>query len=68
MLTAFQIGNDTLRISFDTKEQRAVFDFSHELPVGKGVLKVSFEAELNDAMAGFYRSKYVLNGETRYDP
>jgi hypothetical protein len=34
--------------------------------VGFGTLSISFEAVLNDDMAGFYKSKYIVNGETRY--
>lgn len=42
------------------------FDFGQSLPTGNAVLKIKYEAVLNDDMAGFYRSKYTVNGETRW--
>jgi puromycin-sensitive aminopeptidase len=56
----------TQNITFDEKDDVATFEFDQSLPVGDAVLKIKFEATLNDDMAGFYRSKYVVNGETRW--
>ena len=53
-------------ISYDEKEDRAIFEFGQALPVGRGQLTIAFESVLNDDMAGFYKSKYIVNGETRY--
>lgn len=53
-------------ITYDEKEDRATFEFGHALPVGHGQLTIDYEAVLNDDMAGFYKSKYIVNGETRW--
>lgn len=42
-----------------------VISFDRELPFGEGVLTMDFTGTLNDQMRGFYRSKYVYNGESR---
>ncbi|XP_074286874.1 aminopeptidase M1-like [Silene latifolia] len=42
-----------------------VIDFGKELPIGVGVLRISFQGTLNDGMKGFYRSVYEVNGEKR---
>ena len=33
--------------------------FPEELPVGAGEITIVFEGEINNQMAGFYRSQYV---------
>jgi puromycin-sensitive aminopeptidase len=65
-LVANGVTHKATKISLDEKEERATFQFEKELPVGEAVLKVKFEATLNDAMAGFYRSSYTVNGEKRW--
>ena len=41
--------------------------FGEDLPEGGGTLHIEFRGELNDQMAGFYRSKYVtVEGEEKY--
>eukprot|EP00026_Physarum_polycephalum_P002309 Phypoly_transcript_02315.p1 GENE.Phypoly_transcript_02315~~Phypoly_transcript_02315.p1 ORF type:complete len:885 (+),score=198.44 Phypoly_transcript_02315:95-2656(+) len=57
---------NSTNISYDTKEDRAIFEFGQALPVGHGQLTIVYEAVLNDDMAGFYKSKYIVNGETRW--
>lgn len=42
-----------------------VVEFGESLPVGVGVLCISFNGTLNDKMKGFYRSKYEHNGEKK---
>ncbi len=37
----------------------ATLTFAKELPVGGGTLRIKYRGELNDQMAGFYRSKYT---------
>lgn len=59
--------NNKRNITYDEKEDRATFEFGQALPVGKGQLTIAYEAVLNDDMAGFYKSKYIVNGETRYE-
>ncbi|XP_062191811.1 aminopeptidase M1-B-like [Phragmites australis] len=47
------------------EDEILVVGFDRELPVGEGVLTMDFTGTLNDQMRGFYRSKYVYNGESR---
>ncbi|CAO2816653.1 unnamed protein product [Amaranthus hypochondriacus] len=42
-----------------------VVEFGQELPVGIGILNISFQGTLNDQMKGFYRSVYEINGEKK---
>jgi len=46
-------------LSFKVKDQELAIKFEEFLPVGEGVLEISFQGTLNDQMAGFYRSKYT---------
>ncbi|CAM9623569.1 unnamed protein product, partial [Choristocarpus tenellus] len=51
-------------ISFDLKLTTVSFTFSDMLPMGKGILKISFQCALNNQMSGFYRSGYkTVDGE-----
>lgn len=52
----------------NTDTQTIKFTFCDTLPVGrKAVLSMNYVGQLNDKMAGFYRSSYVdKNGETKY--
>uniref|UniRef100_A0A804LWR6 Aminopeptidase n=1 Tax=Zea mays TaxID=4577 RepID=A0A804LWR6_MAIZE len=47
------------------EDEIMVISFDRELPFGEGVLTMDFTGTLNDQMRGFYRSKYVYNGESR---
>ncbi|CAI9093746.1 OLC1v1029307C1 [Oldenlandia corymbosa var. corymbosa] len=44
------------------EDEIAVIEFVESLPVGEGVLSMSFEGTLNDQMNGFYRSVDEHNG------
>jgi aminopeptidase N len=45
--------------SYDTSKQRATLAFQEEIPVSENAnLIIKFEGTINNAMAGFYRSKY----------
>ncbi|KAJ5650833.1 uncharacterized protein N7484_004556 [Penicillium longicatenatum] len=47
--------------------QTATIKFNHALSAGSDAqLKLTFTGILNDNMAGFYRSSYKHNGETKY--
>lgn len=56
------------------EDEILVVEFPTELPIGIGVLNVSFVGTLNDQMKGFYRSVYEINGEkanmavTQFEP
>ena len=41
-------------------------EFTSELNVGEALISISYTGSLNDQMRGFYRSKYVVDGEERY--
>nr|CAB3504785.1 unnamed protein product [Digitaria exilis] len=47
------------------EDEILVLGFDRELSVGEGLLTMDFTGTLNDEMRGFYRSKYVYNGESR---
>lgn len=60
-------GTAVKDIKFDTDNQTATFTLAEELAAGtKARLHIKFTGELNDKMAGFYRSSYQDNGETKY--
>ncbi|XP_050263568.1 aminopeptidase M1-like [Quercus robur] len=47
------------------EDEILVLDFSDTLPIGNGLLTISFKGTLNDKMKGFYRSTYEHNGEKK---
>lgn len=49
-------------LSLDASKDTATLGLSTPLAPGQYLLRVSFRGILNDKLAGFYRSKYVLNG------
>lgn len=50
-------------IAYNLKETTVKFGFDEVLPVGPGCLKITYIGELNNQMAGFYRSSYNdING------
>lgn len=49
---------EVLETSYAHKAHTVTFTFASALPLGEGVLKVSFNGILNGDMAGFYRSSY----------
>lgn len=53
-------------IHHDEEKELLVIKFASPLPAGSGVLSLLFKGELNDKMKGFYRSRYTVNGETRF--
>ncbi|KAK5788878.1 hypothetical protein VI817_009836 [Penicillium citrinum] len=54
-------------ISLNKDAQTATIKFSQALAAGSDAqLKLTFTGILNDNMAGFYRSSYKENGETKY--
>ncbi len=63
-------------ISYQKEEETVTFEFEHALQVscfllhstlevGAAELHVEYKGNLNDKMAGFYRSKYIVDKETR---
>nr|CAB3264421.1 puromycin-sensitive aminopeptidase-like [Phallusia mammillata] len=54
-------------IDYEVDQEKVTVQFPNDLPIGDGVLNMSFKGELNNKMKGFYRSKYVgTNGEEKY--
>ncbi|KAL4870169.1 hypothetical protein BDV12DRAFT_62326 [Aspergillus spectabilis] len=45
-------------ITYDQKSERVTLRFTEELPQSNIVVSISFTGTMNNAMAGFYRSKY----------
>ena len=53
-------------VNFDADAQKVTFSFPAPIATGNGVLSIGhFKGTLNDELAGFYRSKYTIRGETR---
>ncbi|KAH9623370.1 hypothetical protein KSS87_015921 [Heliosperma pusillum] len=52
-------------VEFIAEDEVFVIDFGKELPIGVGVLRISYHGTLNDRMKGFFRSVYEVNGEKR---
>jgi len=45
-------------IAYNLKHKTVTLTFPEVLPVGPGIIEISFVGSLNDQMAGFYRSSY----------
>lgn len=55
------------KITYDKKSERVHLFFSQPVGPSDIVLSISFTGTMNDAMAGFYRSKYKPVGEPAAD-
>ena len=53
------------KISYNEKRETATFHFLETIPKGKAVLSTAFTGVLKDNMRGFYKSRYVVDGEER---
>lgn len=54
-------------ISYDQKSERVTLRFAEELSPSDVVLSINFTGIMNNAMSGFYRSKYKPVGEAGAD-
>ncbi|KAF2071698.1 hypothetical protein CYY_006979 [Polysphondylium violaceum] len=55
------------KIEYYVPEEVAILTFEKEIePVKSAKLSLTFDGILNDQLKGFYRSKYVVDGEDRY--
>ncbi|KAL4949935.1 peptidase family M1-domain-containing protein [Aspergillus filifer] len=54
-------------ITYNTKSERVTLKFPAELPLSDVVVSISFTGTMNNAMAGFYRSKYKPAAEPTPD-
>lgn len=62
-------NNETIKpidISTNEDDQTTTFKFENEFKTDKIQLYIKFIGELNDKMAGFYRSTYEQDGKTKY--
>jgi aminopeptidase 2 len=58
---------ETKKIEFNEDQQSVTFKFADHLVSGADArLSIKFTGELNDKMAGFYRSSYQEDGKTKY--
>src|SRR5688572_18087400 len=53
------------KVTYNEKAETVRLSFPRVVPKGKGVLKITFRGILNDKMRGFYRSKYVVDGQEK---
>lgn len=54
-------------ITYDKESERVSLKFPHEISPSDVLLTINFTGTMNDAMAGFYRSKYKAVGEPAAD-
>ena len=57
---------NSVAITYNEKNQTATFVFEKVLELGKYDLEMNYTGILNDRLAGFYRSKYTVEGQDRY--
>jgi aminopeptidase 2 len=57
---------DTSR-AFEKEQERTILHFATAFPVGSKVqLRIAFDGVLTDSMMGYYKSKYEVDGATKY--
>ena len=56
----------TSKITYDTKSETATLTFKDKVKAGNYNLTLSFKGIINEGLRGFYRSKYILDGETKH--
>jgi puromycin-sensitive aminopeptidase len=54
------------RISYDEKSETATLHFKKPVPKGAAKLAIAWTGILNDTMRGFYKSRYVVDGQERF--
>ncbi|MDE2030924.1 MAG: M1 family metallopeptidase [Patescibacteria group bacterium] len=54
------------KISYNTKAETVTFTFKNLIKKGKAKLSIVFEGIISDSLRGFYRSRYVIDGETKH--
>ncbi|KAL6056357.1 Aminopeptidase [Balamuthia mandrillaris] len=61
-----KVDGQSATISYDEKEETVTFTFDEALKEDASKLEVDFRGTLNDQMAGFYRSKYMVGDKEKY--
>ncbi len=54
------------KISYDTEKEIVTLYFKNKILKGKGDLSIIFRGIINDTLRGFYKSKYIIDGEEKY--
>ena len=54
------------KISYDEKKETTTFYFKNTINKGEYNLSIIFSGVINESLRGFYKSKYVLDGEEKY--
>lgn len=57
---------DAGKISYNTKNETVTFSFTKPIPKGSGKLHLEFRGLISEKLRGFYRSKYLHNGQTKH--
>ena len=61
------IGQSNAAFSLDVERQLLLLNFTEDIATGQHVLTIKYKGNLNDELAGFYRTKEVdQNGETKW--
>lgn len=62
------IGDKTksAAVSFDVEQQLLILDFADPIPTGRHNLIIEYKGILNDELAGFYRTKEIIDGKTNW--
>ena len=60
-----KVGDMAATITYDTSLETAMFTFAKTIAKGSIKLSIVFRGVLSDNMRGFYKSQYVVDGETR---
>jgi aminopeptidase N len=54
------------RITLDPEAQTVTFGFDEEVPAGTHALAVTFAGEIQESLHGFYRSRYMDDGQEKW--
>ncbi|MFA6392596.1 MAG: M1 family metallopeptidase [Candidatus Paceibacterota bacterium] len=54
------------KITYDAKRETATFYFKNKIKKGQSELSIIFSGIINDNLRGFYKSRYILDGEEKF--
>ncbi|OGJ01507.1 hypothetical protein A3G53_00120 [Candidatus Nomurabacteria bacterium RIFCSPLOWO2_12_FULL_44_11] len=61
-----RVGKVFGRVSYNKKQETAIFTFPEFIPAGKNRLTLVFKGVINDKMRGFYKSSYIFEGKAHH--
>ncbi|MFA7000312.1 MAG: M1 family metallopeptidase [Candidatus Paceibacterota bacterium] len=68
--TVMHIAHNTqqfaYKITYDTERETVTFHFKNKIAKGQSELSIVFSGIINDSLRGFYKSRYVLDGEEKF--